>query len=211
MKSRFSVSAIALALAALLASAALAQEKGAASGTASKGKKPSGPPDEKAMMEMMQKAGTPGEAHKKLDAVVGTFDATVKMWMDPSKPPDVSTGVSENKWVLGDRFVEMQYTGTFMGQPFTGIGYQGYDNTTKKYVGTWMDSASTGMMMSTGGMTGNTMTTTAMVADPMTGKMCKITDKVVVTDNDHHMMEMWGPDPTGKNYKMMEITYIRKK
>jgi hypothetical protein len=207
MKSRFSVSAIALALAALLASAALAQEKG----TASKGKKPAGPPDEKAMMEMMQKAGTPGEAHKKLEAVVGTFDAKVKMWMDPSKPPDESTGVSENKWVLGDRFVEMQYTGTFMGQPFSGIGYQGYDNTTKKYVGTWMDSASTGMMMSTGGMTGNTMTTTAMVADPMTGKMCKITDKVVVADNDHHMMEMWGPDPTGKNYKMMEITYTRKK
>ena len=33
----------------------------------------------------------------------------------------------------------------------------------------------------------------------------------VVVDNDHHMMEMWGPDPTGKNYKMMEITYTRKK
>jgi hypothetical protein len=207
MKSRFSVSAIALALAALLASAAFAQEKG----TASKDKKPAGPPDEKAMMEMMQKAGAPGEAHKKLEAIVGTFDAKVKMWMDPSKPPEESTGVAENKWVLGDRFVEMQYTGTFMGQPFTGIGYQGYDNTSKKYVGTWMDSASTGMMMSTGTMTGNTMTTTATVADPMTGKMTKITDKVVVADNDHHMMEMWGPDPTGKNYKMMEITYIRKK
>jgi hypothetical protein len=25
------------------------------------------------------------------------------------------------------------------------------------------------------------------------------------------MMEMWGPDPSGKNYKMMEITYARKK
>lgn len=207
MKSRFSVTAVALALTALLASAAVAQEKG----TPSKGKKPAGAPDEKAMMEMMQKAGTPGEAHKKLEAMVGTFDAKVKMWMDPSKPPDESTGISENKWVLGDRFVEIQYTGTFMGQPFTGIGYQGYDNTTKKYVGTWMDSASTGMMMSTGGMTGNTMTTTAMVADPMTGKMTKITDKVVVADNDHHTMEMWGPGPTGKNYKMMEITYIRKK
>src|SRR5216683_6542372 len=150
MKSRFSVSAIALALTALLASAALAQEKGAAS----KGKKPAGPPDEKAMMEMMQKAATPGEAHKKLDAMVGTFDTKVMMWMDPSKPPEESTGVSENKWVLGDRYVEMRYTGTFMGQPFSGLGYQGYDNVTGNYVGTWMDTASTGMMTSSGKMTG---------------------------------------------------------
>jgi len=74
-----------------------------------------------------------------------------------------------------------------------------------------MDSASTGMMNSSGTMKGNTLTTTAMVADPMTGKMSKITNKVVVADNDHHTMEMWGSDPTGKNYKMMEITYIRKK
>jgi hypothetical protein len=50
-----------------------------------------------------------------------------------------------------------------------------------------------------------------MMNDPMTGKLCKITEKVTVTDNDHHMMEMWGPDPSGKNYKMMEITYVRKK
>jgi hypothetical protein len=78
-------------------------------------------------------------------------------------------------------------------------------------VGTWMDSASTGIMTSAGTMTGNVMKTSATVADPMTGKMCKITSKVTVADNDHHTMEMWGPDPTGKNYKMMVIEYTRKK
>src|SRR6266571_7830991 len=138
---------------------------GAALSAAEKqGKKAAGPPDEKAMMEAMQKAGTPGEAHKKLEAIVGTFDTKVKMWMDPTKPAEESTGTSENSWVLGNRYVEMKYQGTFMGQPFSGIGYQGYDNVQKKYVGTWMDSASTGMMTSSGTMTGNTLTTTAMVA-----------------------------------------------
>ena len=196
---------IGLALAVLLSAGAAAQEK------AAKGKKAAAPPDEKAAMEAMQKAGTPGEAHKKLDAIVGTFDAKVKMWMDPSKPPEESTGTSENTWVLNNRYVEMKYQGTFMGQPFSGIGYQGYDNVQKKYVGSWMDSMSTGMMTSTGTMTGNVIKTSGMVADPMTGKMCKITSKVTVPDNDHHTMEMWGPDPTGKNYKMMEIEYTRKK
>ena len=172
-----------------------------------------GPPDEKAMMEAMAKAGAPGDAHKKLDPMVGTFDTKAKMWMDPSKPPEETSGKTESKWVLGNRFVHETYEGTFMGQPFSGMGYWGYDNITKKYTGTWMDSMGTAMMNSTGKVdaSGKVLTYTAMMNDPMTGKLCKITEKVTVTDNDHHMMEMWGPDPSGKNYKMMEITYVRKK
>jgi hypothetical protein len=35
--------------------------------------------------------------------------------------------------------------------------------------------------------------------------------KVTVTDKDHHSWEMWGPDMTGKQYKMMEANYTRTK
>jgi len=28
---------------------------------------------------------------------------------------------------------------------------------------------------------------------------------------DRHVMEMWGPDPSGKPFKSMEIQYTRKK
>ena len=163
-------------------------------------KKAAAPPDEKAAMEAMQKAATPGEAHKKLDAVVGTFDTKVKMWMDPSKPPEESTGTSENKWVLGNRYVEMQYQGTMMGQPFSGLGYTGYDNVTKKYVGTWMDTMGTGIMNTSGqaDKSGKTMKMTGSVADPVSGKMMKMTEKMTVKDNDHHSFEMWGPGPDGK-------------
>ena len=173
-------------------------------------KKAAAPMDEKAMMEAMQKAGTPGEGHKKLESMIGTFDAKIKMWMDPSKPPEESTGTSVNSWVLGNRFIETKHQGTFMGQPFSGIGYTGYDNTTKKYEGTWMDSASTGMMVSKGTMAGNVMTSSSTMADPTTGKMTTMKLKTTVTDKDHHTMEMWGPGPDGKNYKMMEINYTRK-
>jgi hypothetical protein len=205
-----------------LAAGALGQEnkgkqpsKGAppASKEAPKGDASKMSAQEKAAMDKMIEAGTPGEPHKKLDAVVGIFDAKVKMWMDPSKPAEDSSGTSESKWVLGNRYVETRYTGTFMGQPFSGIGYTGYDNVTKKYVGTWMDSASTGKMDTAGtaDKSGKSMTLTGRVADPMTGKMCLIREKVTIADNDHHMMEMWGPDPSGKVYKMMEIHYTRKK
>ena len=207
MKVRKSLAGVlALGMVILASAAALGADKAKKSAKA-------GPPDEKAVMEAMAKAGTPGDAHKKLDPMVGTFDTKAKMWMDPSKPAEETSGKTESKWVLGNRFVQETYEGTFMGQPFSGMGYWGYDNITKKYTGTWMDSMGTAMMNSTGKMdaSGKILTYTAMMNDPMTGKLCKITEKVTVTDNDHHMMEMWGPDPSGKNYKMMEITYVRKK
>jgi hypothetical protein len=198
---------LALVVAIAFAASAEAHEKG------KKATAPGGPPDEKAMMEMMAKVATPGEQHKKLEPFVGTFDTKLKMWMDPSRPPEETTGKTEAKWVLGNRYIEQHYDGTFMGQPFSGIGYVGYDNVTKKYQMNWMDTASTGVMSMTGkwDATGKVMTFTGSMVDPMTNKPAKLTEKVTVIDNDHHNFEMWGPDMTGKTYKMMEATYTRTK
>lgn len=180
-----------------------------------KAKKPAAkhaPPDEKAMMEAWKKSKTPGDMHKKLDDMVGTFDADVRMWMDPSKPPEDTKGTSVNTWVLGNRYVETKYEGTMMGEPFNGIGYTGYDNVQKKYVGTWMDSGATGIMNSTCTLDapGKSMTCKGSVWDPMTGKPSVMESKTSWTDRDHHAMEMWGMGPGGKKYKMLEITYTRK-
>ncbi len=168
---------------------------------------------EKAGMEAMMKAATPGDAHKKLTPMVGTFDATVKMWMKPGVPPAESGGVSTNSWALDGRWVEQRYSGTFMGAPFSGIGFTGYDNIKKKYVGTWMDTMTTSMMVSSGksAADGKSYTFTSSMDDPMTGKPAAIKEKLTVVDDDHHTLEMWSPGPDGKSYKMMEITYSRKK
>ena len=170
-------------------------------------------PDEKTMMEAMQKAATPGEAHKKLEPFVGTFDARVRMWTDPSRPPEDSTGTMTNTWVLGNRFVQQSFEGTFMGEPFNGVGYVGYDNVSKKFQSVWMDSASTGMMWMSGtaDATGKMMETKGTMSDPMSGRTLPMEDKITVVDNDHHRMEMWTKGRGGKMMKMMEIEYTRKK
>jgi hypothetical protein len=167
--------------------------------------------DEKAMMEAWMKVATPGEAHKWLEPVVGTWDAKITMWMAPGAPPQESTGTSENKWVLGGRFVEQRYEGTFMGQPFSGVGYTGYDNYKKKYIGTWMDTMGTMMMISQGDAMGKTLTMTSTMDDIMTGKTATVKSEIKIVAPDHHVMEMWGPDPSGKQFKTMEIQYTRKK
>jgi hypothetical protein len=169
--------------------------------------------DEKAAMEAWQKAMTPGDGQKKLEPLVGTFDAKVRTWMDPSKPPDDTVGTSVNNWVLGDRYVQMKYEGVFLGETFNGIGYVGYDNVSKKYQGSWMDTASTGMMLSNGTMdgAGKVITMKATTSDPATGKATTSDEKITIADADHHTLELWGKTPDGKNFKMMEIQYTRKK
>jgi len=208
MRQRWTAAGLAAA-AMLFAGLAVAQDK-APEKKAPEKKAAAAPMDEKAVMEAMQKAASPGEAHKKLDAMVGTFDAKVKMWMDPAKPAEESTATSENTWVLGNRWVQTKSEGTFMGQPYSGIGYTGYDNVAKKYVGTWMDTSGTGMMTMKGTMTGNVMRETATMSDPMSGKTVVSTMKTTVTDKDHYMIEMWDKMPNGKMAKIMEIDYTRK-
>jgi hypothetical protein len=165
-----------------------------------------------AMMEAMMSAGTPGDAHKKLDPFVGTWDTKISMWMMPGTDPMTHTGTSTNAWVMGGRYLEQRYKGDVMGMPFEGIGYTGYDNIKKQYWGTWMDSMSTGVMSSAGTASdGKTFEFAATMADPMTGKDSTSTEKLTITDADHHTMEMWSPGPDGKLFKMMEIAYTRKK
>jgi Protein of unknown function (DUF1579) len=168
--------------------------------------------DEKAMMDMMAKYSTPGPEHKKLEAWVGTWDASVKMWMDPSAPPQESTGTAENKLALGGRFLEQNFEGTMMGQPFSGRGYTGYDLYKKQYVSTWMDSMGTAIMMATGtpDPAGKGLTLTGTMDDPMTGKKSPFKETVTMVDNDHNTFEMWGTGPNGQMFKMIEIRYTRK-
>jgi hypothetical protein len=169
--------------------------------------------EEQQQMEAMVKYMTPGEGHKMLDGMVGKWDAKVTAWMGPGAEPMVSTGTEESSWVLGGRFIEEKFSGSFMGMPFTGVGYTGYDNAKKQYFGTWMDSMSTGVMTSTGNTSdgGKTWSFKSSMTDPMTGKDAPGETKITVTDKDHHVMEMWAPSPDGKMFKMMEIVYTRKK
>jgi hypothetical protein len=186
----------------IVCTAALAQHDHAA-------KKPEMDP---AMMEAMMKAATPGPQHKMLDGMAGTWTTKATMWMMPGADPVTGDGMTENKWVMGGRYMEQRFTGSMMGMPFEGIGYTGYDNVKKQYFGTWMDNMGTGIMMSTGKVnTDGTMTFTGTYPDPMTGKEQTMEEKIRVIDADHTVFEMWGPGPDGKMFKTMEIAYSRRK
>jgi hypothetical protein len=200
------IRAAVLALAAAMSASGLA-----AAEETKKPASPAPPTDDKAMLETWIKVATPGAGHRWLDPVIGSWVTKISTWMAPGTPPQQSTGTAEHRWVLGGRFVEQRYEGSFMGQPFSGVGYTGYDNFKKKYVGTWMDTMGTMIMVSQGDAAGKTLTMSSTIDDIITGKATAVKSEIKIVDTDHHTMEMWGPDPTGKPFKTMEIAYTRKK
>ena len=168
-------------------------------------------PQQKAEMEAYTKAGTPGEAHKKMAAAVGTYTTKVKSWHEPGQPPMEETGTATRSMALDGRVMVEDFKGTMMGAPFNGHGMRGYDNVTGKHWSTWMDSMSTGLMVSEGtcddkgacSFTGswNDAVKKAPVTTRMTSRWTSPTVEV---------FEMYGPGRDGKEMKMMEITYTRK-
>lgn len=182
-----------------------------ASPVMAKEKKQSKQMDPQAMMEMYQKLATPGEPHKLFASLAGSWTTTSKEWMEPGKPPTESTGTAEMKMLLDGRFLYQEFTGNMMGQPFSGVGIDAYDNMSKKYITAWMDTMGTGifMMEGTASADGKTITLKGSHSEPGGGKM---THRAVwkIVDNNTQTFDMYGTHHGGKEMKVLEITYARK-
>ncbi len=179
---------------------------------AARAEEPKMTPAQKAEMEAYEKAGTPGAQHKTLAATAGTYDAKVKNWQEAGQPPSEETGTSTRTMALDGRVLMEEFKGTMMGTPFTGHGMQGYDNVTGKHWSTWIDSMSTGLMVSEGTCDAkNVCTFTGTWNDPVTKKAKKSRMVSRWTSPTVEVFEMYGPGHDGKEMKMMEITYTKKK
>lgn len=176
-----------------------------------KEKKPSKQMDQQAMMELWKKLATPGEPHKLFAGLAGSWTTTTKEWMEPGKPPTESTGTAEMKMLLDGRFLYQEYNSQMMGQPFSGVGIDAYDNMTKKYVTAWIDSMGTGIfiMEGTASADGKTISLKGSHPEPGGGRM---THRAVwkIVDNNTQTFDMYGAHHGGKETKMLEITYTRK-
>jgi len=165
-----------------------------------------------AMMEVYQKLATPGAPHKMLANLQGAWATRTRGWMEPDKPPMEGTGTCEQKMILGGRYLQQEYTSEMMGSPFTGINLIGYDNHTRKYVSTWIDSMSTGIYYfeGTASADGKTITQENRYDDPVRGPTLWRSMTRIVDDNTLEY-EMYLTSKGGKEEKMMEMTVTRKR
>jgi hypothetical protein len=197
MKLRRLLSLIVVGLAAMGLAGVVAQEK-----------KPKMDP----AMEAWMKYANPGEHHKHLQGLIGSWDAKTRWRPAPGAPVQESTGEAKHSWVLGGRFVHLTYESKFMEQPFSGIGYIGYDNYKQKYVSVWMDSMGTLMetAQGTSDAAGKVITLRGEYDDPVSGKTKTPKSIYRFTSPNQYVLEMYDTGPDGKEFKALEVVHARK-
>ena len=170
------------------------------------------PPSDEQLAEMMRRyelAATPGKAHDLLSPLAGNFTVTAKF--DSPDGVITSTGKATAEWILGGRFVRQNFSGDMMGQPFTGVGHTGYDNSRKLYQATWMDSMSTAIFYMEGqaDASAKTLTLTGEGIDPAEGKMKKYQHVWHLDNADEIVFEMYELGAGDQKTKTATLTYSR--
>jgi hypothetical protein len=162
---------------------------------------------EKAWMEY----STPSEVHKMMGNDEGHWHEECTFWMAPGAPEQKAESESENKMILGGRYLESVHTGSMMGMPFEGRGLLGYDNKLKQFQSTWVDNMGTGVMYLAGKYDEKTRTTsmTGTMVDPMSGKIEKVRQTFQWVDESTRLLTMY-VNRDGKEFKTMEIKMTRK-
>lgn len=207
MKRLLMGSLVAVALVCFVVPSAISQEPG---------KKPGEQPGANAgaeaeMMAAWMALAMPGEHHKHLQPMAGHFNHEVKWRMAEEAPWTASAGTTDRKWIMGNRFLQETVKGNMEGMVFEGLGLLGYDNGQKCYVSMWVDSMSTGMMVSKGqsDASGKVFTFFGNMYDPMVQKHKTIKSVIRIINNGKHILEMFDTDDEGKEFKSMTITYTR--
>jgi len=67
----------------------------------------------------------PAPEHKILEKLAGVWEASVKLFMEPGKEPNLSKGTMTRKMIMDGRFLKEDYLGEYEGGKFTGLGLYG--------------------------------------------------------------------------------------
>lgn len=156
----------------------------------------------------------PTEQHKLLEREVGEFDVEIKMWMNgPEVEPAISKG-KDKVTKLGELWILSDFEGEFGGVPFMGRGITGYDPMKGKFVGTWVDSLSSSMMLMEGDYDEGTRTLTMVSegVDPSSKQKVKTKVSTKYLEDGKKLFTMSMAMPADAEYvKMFEMTYTKKK
>lgn len=169
--------------------------------------------DSATMMKNWMAYMTPGDIHKMIASWDGTWNGDVTMWQMPGAPPQMSKSTATNKTIMGGRYQVSNHKGNMMGMPFEGMSMLAYDNAKKTFINTWIDNMGTGIMTMEGTWdeASKTINFNGKGIDPTAGNVKEMTmrETFKIIDDKNQVMEMFGPGPDGKEFKMMEIKFSR--
>ncbi len=160
---------------------------------------------------LLKQLATPGEHHRRLDALAGKWELAVKWRNTPDAKWAESKGVAEYKWVLGGRFLLEEFKYDMGGQPMEWLGIYGYDNFRKHYTTVWVDNMGTNTEFAEGQYDpkGGVFSYAGEQDDPATGGKRKFKWLITVEGQDKVRFDSYDQEPPGKYFKNTEVVAIR--
>jgi hypothetical protein len=146
--------------------------------------------------------------HEKLAKSVGEFDVKGEVFTAPGADPMPFTGTSVRTSIKNGFFVQEEFTGAWMGQPFHGTLIQGYDPFRKKHVSVWFDDGSPTLSVRTGEEKDGRIVMEGSDPDPVLDKLVGM--KSVAEEKDGKMVLEMFRVVDGKDVLHMRMTYTRK-
>lgn len=160
------------------------------------------------MEKLMEELATPGEMHAWMAKFDGTWDVDCTFHeMDGTVLHEKATATF--RMILGGRWSEQVFDGTYKGKSFDGRGITGYDNAKKEFANYWFDTMSTGTAPATGSRSedGKTLTLVGVWTAPgMAFPFRYVT--TWVDENEFTFQIVMGEG--GQDTVFGEMTYTRK-
>ena len=140
-------------------------------------------------MKAWQDFMTPGAMHKWMAKHVGTWEAEVSQWLDPSASPNKMNATDVVSMSMNGLYQVGNFSCNMMGMPMMGQSTMGFDNAKKIFVLSWIDNLGSGIVNMTGSYneTTKTLSLKGKQTDPMTGKDTDIRQENKFLDDDTYI------------------------
>ena len=156
--------------------------------------------------------GAPGEEHRRLDVLTGTWNVAVSFPVAPGRNAQGSA-TCEAKWDLDGRFVRLEYQSTFGGKQLTIVRYVGFDRQKARFVEIQFESTHTDVMHNEGvyAAESGTITTAGRHVDAATGQLVTVRSVTTFVGQDAFTVQLFYADAEGNDAKTIMLTHTRSR
>ncbi len=137
----------------------------------------------------------------------GVWDAEMEIRPGPGAEPLKQKGVSTNRRIGGGRWLVVDFRAE---TGFEGHGIYGWDATTEKYTGVWVDSMQTAISRADGSWNPATQTMTFHVEVSHGGQKVRYREETKTLPDGSLVYRNVVPTPDGGEFEMIRTTYRRR-
>lgn len=149
--------------------------------------------------------------------LTGIWDYEESFWAGARDKPEHGMGVTTNDLVLDRRFLSSKASGslTVGGEqiPVESQEMLGFDNARKAFTSTSADTLTAGIRIGSGTYDekNHVLNETGHFTNPLTGAEEHFRAELKVVDPDHYQRIVFAADKSGKETKLLEIDYTKRK